>query len=257
MTPAAAPPTDIAALFDADEYLYFMAQTLADEQTAAQCSFIERSLALQPASRVLDLGCGHGRHSNELARRGHRPLGLDIVPGFIEQARAEAARDGLASEFQLADLRRFEVTPGFDGAACLFDAFGYDDDLQHGRIIDNALAALRPGGRLLLDVRTREYMLRAPAVNIVERDGGDMMIDRFHFDIESGRLTDRRTCLRGGRMRETVFSVRLYAYTELRALLMAHGFRVLQAFGGFDGAPLSVARPRTLVVAEKPESPWA
>lgn len=247
---------DIAALFDAEEYLYFMARTLAEEDTPAQCAFIETALALGPGSRVLDLGCGHGRHCLELARRGHRPVGIDIVPGFIERARTGAEAEGLACEFLLGDLRAFQSPPGFDGAVCLFDAFGFHDDEDHGRILDNALAALRPGGRLLLDVRTREHMLRQAPVSLVEMDNGDMMIDRFHFDIASGRMLDRRSCLRGGARRDSVFSVRLYAFTELRGLLARHGFRLLQAFGGFDGAPLAASRPRTLLLAEKPVSPW-
>lgn len=248
---------DIAALFDADEYLYFMAQTLADEDTAAQCRFIEQVLGLAPGSRVLDLGCGHGRHSNELARRGHRPLGVDLVPGFVEHARAEAGREGLASEFVVADTRGFEAPAEFDGAICLFDAFGFHDDAGHGQLLERCLAALRPGAMLLLDVRNREHMLRQAPVSLVEKDNGDLMIDRFSFDLESGRMLDRRTTLRGGRRRDTAFSVRLYAHTELRSLLQAHGFRVRQAFGGFDGAPPSAARPRTLMLAAKPESPWA
>ncbi len=242
---------DIAALFDADEYLHFMARTLAEEDTPAQCAFIEQALALAPGSRVLDLGCGHGRHSLELARRGHHCVGIDLVPGFIDCARASAAAEGLACDFMLGDLRAFESAAPFDGAVCLFDAFGFHDDADHARILANTLAALHPGGRLLLDVRTREHMLRQAPVSVVEPAPGEMMIDRFQFDIESGRMLDRRSCVRGGVVRDTTFSVRLYAYTELRAMLLKVGFDVVQAFGGFDGAPLSAARPRTLVLGQK------
>lgn len=247
---------DIAALFDAEEYLYFMAPTLAEEDTPAQCAFIEQALGLAPGSRVLDLGCGHGRHSLELARRGHRMVGIDLVPGFIEHAQAEAAREGLGCEFVLGDMRAFQSPQAFDAAICLFDAFGFHDDEDHGRILAHTLAALRPGGRLLLDVRNREHMLRSPPVQVVERDNGDLMIDRFQFDLANGRMLDRRTCLRGAHRRDTSFSVRLYAFTELRALLAAQGFVVQQAYGGFDGTPLSAARPRTLMVALRPASPF-
>jgi predicted TPR repeat methyltransferase len=67
---------DIEALFDAEEYGYFLAQTLQDEDTPAQCAFVESALALSPNSRVIDLGCGHGRNGIELARRAHRPVGI-------------------------------------------------------------------------------------------------------------------------------------------------------------------------------------
>jgi len=219
----------------------------------SQDSLAKLARLIQPGSQVLDLGCGHGRHCLELARRGHRCVGIDMVPGFIDHARAAAAAEGLACEFMLGDLRAFESAARFDGAVCLFDAFGFHDDADHRRILANTLAALRPGGRLLLDVRTREHMLRQAPVSVVEAAPGEMMIDRFQFDIESGRMLDRRSCVRGGVVRETTFSVRLYAYTELKAMLRGAGFRVLRAFGGFDGTPLSAARPRTLVVAEKTE----
>jgi SAM-dependent methyltransferase len=245
-------PCDVADLFDSDEYLYFLEQTLEEEDTPAQCAFVESALSLAPGSRVLDVGCGHGRHGLELARRGHFPFGVDLVPGFVERARAEAAREGLDAEFVCADARTFVPPHVFDGAICLFDAFGFHDDAGQALVLDRCRDALRPGGRLLLDVRTREHFLRAAPVCLVEKPNGDLMVDRFGFDIESGRLTDRRTAIRDGRRRDTVFSVRLYAYTELRDLLVARGFEVLRAFGGFDGAPLSAARPRTLVVAARP-----
>ncbi len=245
---------DVAALFDADEYLYFLAQTLQDEDTPAQCVFVESALALSPNSRVLDLGCGHGRHCIELARRGHRPVGVDLVPGFIERAQAEAAREGLSAEFVCGDMRAFASPPEFDAAICLFDAFGFHVDGDHALILDRCLAALRPGGRLLLDVRTREHFVHSAPVSLVEMGNGDLMIDRFRFDVESSRMIVRRTYLRDGRQRETVFSVRVYAYTELRDLLLARGFQVLRSCGGYDGAPLSASRPRTLVVAGKPLS---
>ncbi|MBI5254898.1 MAG: class I SAM-dependent methyltransferase [Burkholderiales bacterium] len=256
----AVPGFDLAALFDAEEYLHFLAPTLRDEDTPAQCGFIEQALSLAPGSRVLDLGCGHGRHANELARRGHRVVGIDLVEGFVARARAEAERERLPAEFVCGDMRAFQAAPEFDAAVCLFDAFGFHTDEEHARILANALAALRPGGQLLLDVRNREHMLRCPPVALVELDNGDMMIDRFHFDLEAGRMLDRRSYVRstaqGLTRRDITFSVRLYAATELRALLQAAGWRVQRSYGGFDGVAASAALPRLLVVASKPASPW-
>ena len=70
-------------LFDVDEYLYFLESTLATENTPKQCDFIESVLRLKSEDRespakVLDLGCGHGRHALELASRGHQVLGIDV-----------------------------------------------------------------------------------------------------------------------------------------------------------------------------------
>lgn len=243
---------DFSQLFDADEYLYFMEDTLRAENTTAQVDFIERALALHPGQRVLDLGCGHGRHAIELARRGYRVTGVDLSESFLGVARADARAAGVEVDFVHGDIGAFEAREAFDAAVCLFDAFGFFDDAHCLRILRNAHAALPPGAALLLDLRTREWMLRQPPATVVDKGNGDLMIDRQQFDLESGRLVDRRTTLRGHTRRDLTFSVRLFAFTEIRSLMAMAGLGIASTFGGFDGAPLSPDRPRTLVVARKP-----
>jgi SAM-dependent methyltransferase len=242
---------DFAELFDAEEYLYFMADSLREEDTPRQVDFLEKVLSMTRPMHVLDLGCGHGRHTNELARRGHRAVGVDLVEGFVDLARNEALRDGLSSEFHHGDMGAFEADGVFDRVVCLFDAFGFFDDAHALATLRNVHRALVPDGRFFLDLRTREWMLRVPPVNVVDKGNGDLMIDRNHFDLETGRFVDRRTTVRGGRTREVAFSVRLYSFTEIRFVLETLGFAVEAAYGGFDGSPLSVQRSRTLVVARK------
>lgn len=240
-------------LFRADEYLYFMEETLALEDTPGQIDFIERALEMKPGMRVVDMGCGHGRHTNELARRGYKAVGIDLVPGFIEVAVAHAASIGVEPQYVEGDLRGFRADGAFDRALCLFDVLGFFDDEDHDLILHNAFTALAPGGKLLLDLRTREFMVRIPPIAVTDKGNGDMMIDRVAFDIETGRIVDQRTFIRAGTVRTVSFSVRLYAYTEIRSILRAIGFRVEAAYGDFGGGPLSAGKPRTLVVATKPD----
>lgn len=244
---------DFAQLFDADEYLHFMEDTIRLENTPAQVDFIEQRLAPFPgvAMRILDLGCGHGRHAIELARRGHAVTAVDLAESFLTVARRDAAAAGVDVKFLHGDMAAVDFEAEFDAAICLFDAFGFFDDAHALRTLQAVHRALVPGGRLLLDLRTREWMLRTPPVTVVDKGNGDLMIDRQQFDAESGRLVDRRTTLRGDRRRDVIFSVRLYAYTEIRSLLQSAGFEIEWAGGGFDGAALSPDRPRTLIVASK------
>ncbi len=238
-------------VFDAAEYLHFYEDTLREEDTPSQVTFLERELALAPGARILDLGCGHGRHANELARRGHAVLGVDLVPGFLEIARDEARREGLSVEYALGDVRGLGAEAAFDHAICLFDAFGFLEDEGNAAYLASAAAALRPGGALLLDVRNRDWIVRNILPVTVLDKGDDVMIDRHVFDSRTGRLVDRRTLVRGGRARTVTFSIRLYALTELEALLRAAGLTPERSWGGWDGAPLSLARNRMLVLARK------
>ena len=238
-------------VFDVEEYLYFYEDTLRGEDTPRQVDFVERALGLEPRARLLDLGCGHGRHANELARRGYRVIGVDLVPGFLEVARAEAARDGLTVDFVDGDVRALALEGLIDHAVCLFDAFGFLDDEGNAAFLQAVHASLRPGGGLLLDLRNRDWVARSILPVTVLDKGDDMMVDRHVFDAESGRLVDRRTYVRDGRVRHVSFSVRLYACSEITALLGSCGFAVERVWGGWDGAPLSLAKNRMLLQARR------
>ncbi len=178
-------------------------------------------------------------------------LGVDLVPGFLERARDVARSEGLRVDYALGDARGLGMVEVFDHAIRLFDAFGFLDDEGNAEQLRVIATALRPGGRLLLDVRNRDWIVRNILPVTVLDKGDDMMIDRHVFDTEQGRLVDRRTYVRGGRARTVTFSIRLYALAELAALLAATGFTALRAFGGWDGAPVSMARNRMLVLAHK------
>ncbi|APR83244.1 Methyltransferase [Minicystis rosea] len=238
-------------VFDAEEYLHFYEDTLRDEDTPRQVDFLERTLALTPGARIVDLGCGHGRHANELARRGHQVLGVDLVMGFLERAREEARREGLSVEYALGDVRGLGVMESFDHAIALFDAFGFLDDEGNAAWLRAAAQALVPGGSLLLDLRNRDWIVRNILPVTVLDKGDDLMIDRHAFDTTTGRLADRRTYVRNGRARTVTFSIRLYALTEITALLRDAGLTVERTWGGWDGAPISMAKNRMLVLARK------
>jgi SAM-dependent methyltransferase len=238
-------------VFEAEEYLYFYEDTLREEDTAKQVDFLARELPLSPGERVLDLGCGHGRHANELARRGHQVLGVDMVMGFLDIARADARDAGLTVDYALGDVRGLGIEASFEHAVSLFDAFGFLDDEGNADYLRSVAQALVPGGSLLLDVRNRDWVARSILPVTVLDKGEDMMVDRHAFDTATGRLVDRRTYVRGGKVRTVTFSIRLYAPTELAALLAATGFRVERTWGGWDGAPLSLGRNRMLILARK------
>lgn len=247
---------DFTHLFDAEEYLYFMSDSLREEDTPKQVDFLERQMDMKPPMKVLDLGCGHGRHANELAARGYEVVGVDLVEGFLDVARKEQEErgpspNGGSVQFLRGDIGTFESPPMFDRAVCLFDAFGFFDDAHSIATLRNAHRALVADGMFALDIRTREFMVRLPPAAVLDKGNGDMMIDRHHFDIESGRLVDRRTYLRAGKQREVMFSVRLYAFTEIRLILESIGLRVVSAYGGFDASPMAQSKSRTIIIAKK------
>jgi SAM-dependent methyltransferase len=242
---------DFEQLFEPQRYLHFYDETLTTENTPGQIDFIERQLQMVPPLRVLDLGCGHGRHALEFARRGYEVVGIDLMSGFLSLAREQAQRESLEVEFVQGDLRTMDYSAVFDRAVCLFDAFGFFTDDENEQILSNIARSLRPGGSLCLDLRNRDWMVRNLLPTTVLQKGSDLMIDRHMFDTVTGRLVDHRLMVHGGVVAEVPFSIRLYTFTEIRTLLRGAGLTVREAFGDFQGNLMSMQRNRMVVIADK------
>ena len=242
---------DFDSVFDADDYLYFYEDTLASERTEHQVDALESELGMLPPMRLLDFGCGHGRHANEFARRGYRVVGVDLVAGFLDRATRAAAEGNLTVDYRHGDMRAVTEEGAFDRAVCLFDAFGFFDDAENFAALVALGRALTPGGRLCLDIRNRDWIVRNILPTTVLEKGTDYMIDRHQFDMLSGRLSDSRVLVRDGRVRRAPFSVRLYSYTEIRLLLELSGFAVLGGWGNCDKAPLGMQHHRMVLFCEK------
>jgi SAM-dependent methyltransferase len=137
-----------------------------------------------------------------------------------------------------------------DGVISWFTAFGYFNDAGNRQVLAEVARALKPGGRLALEVQHRDWIVGAlqPSV-VVERDG-DLLVDRNRFELLTGRIVSERMIVRGGRVRRVPFFVRLFDFTELRDWLLAAGFAAVDGYDQ-DGAPLSAASRRLLVIAQR------
>ena len=129
--------------------------------TEQEVDFLVDALHLTPGDRVLDVGCGPGRHSLALARRGYTAVGVDASAEFVDLARASAGSDGLDATFAVGDVRDLTYDGEFDAAICLcqggFGLLGGRDDADvFGRIV----RAARPGGGIAVSAFSAYFALR-------------------------------------------------------------------------------------------------
>ncbi|MDW3213282.1 MAG: methyltransferase domain-containing protein [Ilumatobacteraceae bacterium] len=209
--------------------------------TRQEVDFLVSALDLRPGLRVLDVGCGPGRHAHALAERGIAVHGIDVSRRFVELA-AESAPDG--ATFERLDARHLEFDAEFDVAICLCQgAFGLmTADGHDGTVLAGIARALRPGGRLALSAFSSYFVMK-------HWDGAE-------FDAETG-VNHERTEIRNeaGEAVETSLWTGCYTPRELRLLGAANGFTVDSISsvepGAYGMSPPTVDTAEYLVLARR------
>ncbi len=202
------------------------------KNTMEEVNFVLEELGLPPGSRILDVGCGTGRHAVELARRGYQITGVDISAGMLAEAEKAAREADVEVELIHADATRFMSDKLFDAAICLCEgAFsllgGEDDPYEHDlAILRNIRAALRPGARFVLTALNACRLIRQATQEDVESGRFDpvTMVETStaEWDTSQGK-------------KSLVVRERSYVPTELVLLLRQARFEVEHIWGGTAG----------------------
>jgi SAM-dependent methyltransferase len=237
-----------------DDYLYFYRDILDGARRDRDLRLI-MDLSIAPiGARILDVGCGYGRLSNGLAKAGYEVVGCDTNPAFLDIARSEAGHGELAVRYEQRDMRAIAAAEEFDAVISWYTSFGYFDDAQNRDVLRRLRTALKPGGKLVMDLNNRDALvsqlrLTPEVVTVVER-GHDMLVDRVTFNQKSGRSETRRAIVRAGKRTELQFWIRMPTFSELTAWLSEAGFGTVAAYDE-RGEEFSVNARRLVVVAHR------
>jgi SAM-dependent methyltransferase len=214
-------------------------------------------LGLEPGAAILDLPCGVGRHSLELARRGYRVTGVDRTEAYLETARQKAAAEGLDVEWIQSDMRAFVRPEAFDVVLNLFTSFGYfEDPAEDRRVAENLCRSLRPGGVMVMEMMGREVLARI----FVPRDwqelpDGTLFLQERQVVRDWSWMENRWILVKpDGKRSEYMVSHRLYDGVGLRALLLEAGFAEVELYGGIEGTPYDTEAKRLAAIARKANS---
>ena len=223
--------------------------------TQRQVAFIVKTLDLPPHSRVLDLGCGSGRHSLALGERGLQVVGYDLSETLLALARHDGDQRWFPIEFVQGDMRTLPYQDQFDAVICYFSTYGYFSDDDNRRVLEQVAVALKPGGKFLLDLTNRETALHHLATRrwwTGEQDS--LLLEEAHFDARQSRFTHRWTLIQadGSRYHFPHMHVRAYALHELIHFVADVGLSVLGVYGSENGELFQpLISPRLILLAEK------
>ena len=199
--------------------------------TITEVDFLLDELRLPPGSRILDVGCGTGRHSVEFAQRGFRVTGVDISAEMLAEARRSAELAKVKVDWVEADATEFKASSLFDAAICLCEgAFGLlnveDDTIGHDlRILHNISAALKPTAAFIMTTLNGFRPVR----EIKQED-----VETGRFDLVTLVETVTEVNAPEG-VRKVDLRQKYYTPSELKLLLREAGFDVLHLWGGTAG----------------------
>lgn len=213
-------------------------------------------LAKPRGKAVLDLCCGPGRYSIDLARRGFSVTGVDRTKYLLAQARRRARAARVSIEWVREDMRDF-VRPGaFDLVLNMFTSFGYFDNKREDlTVLQNMFTSLRPGGTCLIDVVSKEWLARffQPTTSDALPDG-TRLVQRHEIFDDWTRIRNEWILIRKGRARSYRFHHTVYSGQELRERMEKAGFVDVRLYGDLDGSDYGLDARRLIAVGRKPKA---
>jgi len=211
-------------------YLKTDSDIVCNEQlTKMEVDMIEELLDLNRGDRILDLCCGNGKHSIELAGRGYRNVyGLDYSKDLLNIALGRAREEGLNISFRWGDARHLPYPDDFDVVIMMGNSFGYFDSMHDDLLVlKEVKRVLRPLGKFLLDIVDEEMMRKSfEKLSAENHNEGTLVIRERELSRMGDRLITREIVFdqAGAVVVDNVYAVRLYSFTSLKILMEEAGF---------------------------------
>jgi len=242
---------EIANLHNSELYLYFYGASLGEERTVRECNYIEKYCSIKGEERILDLACGHGRHSILFAERNHRVSGIDISKSFLQIAKTRSKEKQLEIEFIEGDILGVEYKAEFDIVLLLFNTLGFFDRQDAAKIFEKISQSLIKGGKAFIDCKNRDHIIKEIKPYEVYEKGEDLMIDRLSFNPKHGTTTNKRIYLKDGKRYDAPFTMYSYNYTDLEYFAERADLKIIKILGGWKEEAFDSESRRIILIVEK------
>jgi ubiquinone/menaquinone biosynthesis C-methylase UbiE len=200
--------------------------------TKNEVDFIEEEIGFDKSKKILDIGCGTGRHAIELSKRGYSVTGADLSESQLNRAKEKAEKENVNVDFILADARNLNFNNEFDLAIMLCEgAFPLmETDEMNFEILKNAKKALKPGGKLILTTLNALFPLFHSVQEFLKEN--DYRSKEHSFDLMTFREKSTVEIVDdSGKKKEITSSERYYIPSEMTWLLKSLGFKQVDLYG--------------------------
>lgn len=220
--------------------------------TEQEITFINNVLSLPIHSCILDLYCGYGRHTIELAKLGYNMTGVDATKEFLEIAGQKALEEKVNITFNHCDMRKISYSAKFHAVINMFAAFGYFSDEENAHVLHLINHSLFPNGLFLIDLLNKEWMVRNSLNRYWRHPNGEYVLS-YKVELQNGMATMKRQLINQvtGAKTQYEFALRAYSLSEMTTILEQSGFFVKATYGSFDQRPYGSETPRMIILAQK------
>lgn len=222
----------------------------AGEMTRIESEFLAKALNIRESVHLLDVPCGSGRLSIELAKRGCRVTGIDQSVEYIAEARATS--ENLPATWIRGDMRELPWQNEFDGAICFGNSFCYLDARETPSFLNAVARSLRPEARFIIDTgMTAESILPNRLKTRWFKLGDLYMLSENEYHPREGRLDIQYTFIRNGKVEMRPSSSYVLTAREICQMHVEAGLEPLELLSSFNGDPYQLGSPRLVLVSKK------
>jgi len=224
-------------------------------QTNAEAEFLIEQLNCAPGAHVLDVPCGNGRLSFELAKRDFRVTGVDISEEFIEEARARAKEPGTdlmtPPDFVLGDMRKIEDANIYNGAYCFGNSFAFLGHDETENFLKAISRSLKPRARFIVETGMAAESVVPDFEEQSCHELGDLSLTiKERYVAEESCIDSEYVFERNGTKETRVAREWIYTVAEMRRMLSRAGFEVLNLYGTLKCEPYRLGSRELFIVSE-------
>lgn len=233
-----------------ENYIFLFEPLRTEEFTQHEINCMIKQLDLKPGTRILDLGCGYGRHTIALTKCGYDVVGLDYSETLLAKAKAES--EGMGIEWVQADMREIPFENEFD--VVINNAFGYlESDDEEQKMIDQVYKCLKPGGKFLQwEIPNKECWSRKYVGLESANMGGYLVERRSEYDFLSGKEYQQYSLSSNNtKVLERNFCVRVFDITEILKLYKAANLEFVKATD-LQNKEVDFDTPELCLISKKP-----
>jgi len=210
------------------------------------------SLNLKENAKVLDIPCGQGRHSVELAKKGFQVTGVDYSSIALKTAKKWARGNKVSPVFIKQDMRFLKIKERFDAIVMLGNSFGYFPNIENKKVIMGISKLLKTGGFFIVhQLNPIEILRQFGNKSSFEIHGGYVKMEDIFFDPFNFVKGSRWVVVRGKNKEILNVRLRIYTFPEISSLFSSHKLNIVKVYGSFDMKSYQFNSPSMITIAKR------